>query len=148
MGLIELNKGINIIEGSSNSDFEGNKDKSLVEKAEEFLGVEFPPTYRDFLLKLGCGDIDGKEFFGIIDDNFKNSSIPNSIWLTFDLRHNLNAPSTLVFVAESDEGYYALDLEQIDSNNEAPIIEWFPGREKPYRVLYQDFGVFLYNMLN
>lgn len=147
MGIKELNEGFEIIKNSIDADFEGNKDESLILKAENFLGVRFPLTYRLFLLELGCGDIEGKEFYGIINDTFKNSSIPNAIWLTQDLRDNLNAPDFLIFISESEEGYFALDLSQLTNEKDAPIIDWNSSKEEPFEILYSDFGTFLLSML-
>ena len=54
-----------LIEESGDGDFEGIKPLSLVVKAEAALGIRFPPSYRRFLLEMGCGDIRGMEVFGL-----------------------------------------------------------------------------------
>jgi hypothetical protein len=65
----------------------------LVLKAESALGLKFPPTYRKFLLEYGCGNIFGMEFYGVVDDNFINSSIPDAIWITLNERKTSNLPN-------------------------------------------------------
>ena len=68
MSLDTLKKGLQLIEENEEyADFEVLKPDSLIEKAEERLTCTFPPTYRMFLKQLGCGDIEGLEFFGSIN---------------------------------------------------------------------------------
>jgi hypothetical protein len=149
MGMNELRKAMEIIQNSGAADFEGEKDEDLVLKAEKYLGVRFPPTYREFLKTLGCGDIDGKEFYGLINERFENSSVPNAIWLTSNLRRKYGTPPTLVFIAESAEGYYALDLGQTGPEGEAAVVDWNAGKGKgPYEIVFRDFGAFLLESLN
>ena len=52
-----------LIAGAGGGDFEGAKPESLVARAETALGLTFPPSYRRFLLEMGCGDINGLEIF-------------------------------------------------------------------------------------
>ena len=60
----------------------GPRPEELVAAAERALGLEFPPGYREFVLDLGAGDVGGEEFFGVVDDGFEDSAIPDGVWLT------------------------------------------------------------------
>ena len=100
---------IKFLEESSNGNFDGAKSEDLIEKAELFLEVKFPKEYKDFLRKLGCGDINGKEIYGIISDKFENSSIPNMVWFTASSRKEFSISKNLIFIASSDEYDFVIE---------------------------------------
>jgi hypothetical protein len=141
MGLEEIKQAIDLVKKSSRADFEGEKTEEIIGRAEEFLGLKFPPSYRQFLRELGCGDIAGKEFYGIIDENFEKSSIPNAIWLTYDERKHSALPKELVLIGQSIEGYYALDISNTDDEGECPVVDWVAPEVDPTTVA-PDFGTF------
>lgn len=109
------------------ADFDGHKPDELISIAEDALSLSFPPTYRKFLSRLGCGDFCGREFYGIINDDFVDSSIPDAIWLTLSERRESRLPDTLILIGDSgDGGYYALDCALL-IEGEAPVIVWKLG---------------------
>jgi hypothetical protein len=144
MGMHQFRQALRMIARSGGGDFTGPIPQQIVEEAEELLGVRFPPSYRQFLLKLGCGDVAGAEFYGIVDDNLRDGPIPNGIWLTLDERETGKLPPKMVLVAFTGMiGYYALDLSRVGENREAPVVMWqtgAPGNACP--VIAKDFGSF------
>jgi len=88
MSMEKYLSAVRLINNSGEGDFAGPKPDALIEKAEGALNLKFPPTYRRFLKEFGCGDVGGEEFYGIISDEFENSTIPNGIWLTLTEREN------------------------------------------------------------
>ena len=74
---------------AAHGDFEEAKPETLIAAAERALEIKFPPSYRKFLLTFGCVDINGSEIYGVIDDNFENSAVPNGIWLTLNERQSI-----------------------------------------------------------
>lgn len=124
----DLQQALLQIASSPTADFDGPKPEALILKAEEALGVEFPDTYRKFLLELGCGDIGGLEFYGVIRPDFEDSGIPDAIWLTLSERETSSLPDYIVLISSADDGtYFALDLSRGGPENEAPVIVWTPG---------------------
>ena len=112
-----------LIYRAGGGDFEGAKPEALVSKAEAALGLKFPPSYRRFLLELGRGDIAGLEVFGLINDNFEKSTVPNGIWLTLGERRSANLNSAYVIVGDGGDGsYYALDTGRADDHGESPVV--------------------------
>jgi SUKH superfamily protein len=99
----------------------------------------------------GCGNVAGAEFYGLIDDTFVNSSIPNGIWLTLDERRTSKLPHALILVSETGNGgYYATDTSRRDSQGENPVMVWFPGLSKVGREVEEvaeDFGTFVFQRL-
>lgn len=144
MGMHQFRQALRMIDRSGEGDFTGPIPQQIVEEAEELLGVRFPPSYRQFLLKLGCGDVAGAEFYGIVDDNLRNGPIPNGIWLTLDERATAQLPPKMVLVGFTGmSGYYALDLSRVGDNREAPVVMWQAGATaSACPVIAKDFGTF------
>ena len=132
---------------SSLSDFLGDKEESLIQRAEAALELIFPPTYRLFLKKFGCGGFGGFEVYGIIDDHFYKSGIPNGIWLTLDDRNLYNIPHSFIIIGSLGYGpSYVLDSSQPNKEGEYPVLVYSVG-EEPEKV-NEDFGDFLLEKIN
>lgn len=144
MSIKDVKDAINIINSNIElADFVGEISPDLIIKAENMLGVNFPESYKYFLENLGCGDIYGQEFYGIIKEDFINSGIPDAIWVTLKMRENSGLPNYFVIVYfDGDGDYYAIDCR---NPNEAPVICWIPGvsiKDGLYTKVAKDFGVF------
>ncbi len=130
------------------ADFVGERPEGLIAEAEAALDVRFPPSYRAFVRDLGAGDIGGHEFFGVIDDEFEHSAVPNGIWLTLQERTDSDLPRSLVLVyATGDGSYYALDVGagQDPGAEESPVVVWTPGlstSDQDPEVVASSFGEF------
>lgn len=148
ISVADLHKAFALIERhKASADFEGKKPEGLVSLAESALGVRFPASYKSFLMTYGCGDIGGQELFGVIKPDFKNSGIPDAIWLTLDERQSSDLPESFVIVyATGDGAYYAIDCARTNEEGESPIFAWEPGSSKRGDALEQvadDDGQFL-----
>ena len=142
MGMAEVERAIIGARGDSRSFFAGPRGEALVATAEAALGVEFPRTYRKFVVELGAGSVGAREFYGVIDDDFVESSVPDGIWLTLSERAQLSLPTTLVIVGEDGMGgYNVLDTSQRDADGESPVAIWTPGGDG-LEVVADDFGTF------
>jgi hypothetical protein len=145
MSIQDLDIAFELIAKNGGGDFDGRKDPVLVDKAEKRLGAKFPPSYKKFLNVLGCGDIKGLEFFGIINDDFENSSVPDAIWLTLDER-KAGLPNNLILVYAAGEGTYcAIDTSQVNFNNENPVIAYLP--DGGTKIVANDYGSFFLSEL-
>jgi hypothetical protein len=123
MSIEKYKKALEIIERAGGGDFEGAKPESLVAKAERALAVSFPPSYRRFLLERGCGDINGLEIYGLINDNFEKSTVPNGIWLTLNKRRLIGLNVAFIIIGDGGDGtLYVLDTQNIDDTGEAPVV--------------------------
>jgi antitoxin YobK len=112
-----------LVDDTGVGDFEGAKPEQLVAKAENVLGLRFPPSYRRFLLEMGCGSVNGFEVYGLINDNFEKSTVPNGIWLTLDERRSIGLDHRYILISESGDGsYYAIDTENLDNAKEAAVV--------------------------
>ncbi len=144
MSMNELEDAFNLIE-EYGGDFAGEKTLDLVNKAEKRLDVNFSPTYKKFLLRYGCGDVEGLELYGIISDDFDHSGIPDAVWLTIEER-KIGLPKELVIISAVGDGtYFVLDTSQVSSDFESPICT-YDTSGKQSRV-YEDYGNFLLSEL-
>ena len=136
----DLYRALQLINKSGRGDFEGKKEVALIEKAEKKLGLTFPKGYRIFLKELGCGDIIGMEYYGIINDDFENSSVPDAVWLTLEERKS-GLPRYLILIGATGDGaYYAIDTSQFSTDEENPVILYeINGNMKK---VADDFGSF------
>ncbi|KAF0804037.1 cell wall assembly/cell proliferation coordinating protein, KNR4-like protein [Alcanivorax xiamenensis] len=76
----ECNEAIALIQKNPDvGTFVGPPEERLIELAEKALGQVFPPSYRRFTLELGAGNFGAVEIYGVIDDDFENSSIPDGV---------------------------------------------------------------------
>lgn len=145
MSLQNLNAGLLLVESNrSRGFFAGPRPPALIDAAEAALGGVFPPSYREFLKTLGAGNFGSSEFYGLIDDNFEDSEVPNGIWLTLRERVDSTLPSALAVVGTTGDGaYYCLEMS---GGRETPVIVYHPGipaqkQTKP-EVVAPDFGTF------
>ena len=147
MSMNDLHSGLALIqEYEDEAEFSGPKSEELIALAESALELKFPPTYRTFFQRLGCGDIAGFEVFGLIGPNFEAGTIPNGIWLTLDERNSAGLPSYLILVADTGYGgYYAIDTSRSSTDGESPVVEWRSDSSESadsLPVAAEDFGVF------
>ncbi|TNV09780.1 SMI1/KNR4 family protein [Buttiauxella sp. B2] len=131
------------------ADFDGEKSEALITKAEGYLGLKFPPSYRYFLQKLGCGDVLGHEFYGLINDDFANSGIPDAVWLTMKERKKSKLPERFIVIYSFGDGDYAvLDCNQ-NEDGLTKVFKWSSGSSEPsFEVMNDDFGDFFYQTVN
>ncbi|MEK6703572.1 MAG: SMI1/KNR4 family protein [Planctomycetota bacterium] len=131
MSIENYQRARQLIENAGSGFFEGPKPESLVAKAEKALGLLFPPSYRRFLLEMGCGSIKGLEVLGLINDDFEKSTVPDGIWLTLTERRQISLDRAYVLIGEGGDGtYYAIDTRHVSCNGESPIVRLsVDGRE-------------------
>lgn len=129
-----------IVANSAKADFVGPRPRQLIRKAEAALGVRFPPTYRQFLLDFGAGNFRSAEFYGVIDESWNESSVPDGVWCTLSEREQVGLPSNLVIVGDTGMGeFYVVDAD--DKNGPVWIV--CPGADLTAREwVASDFGEF------
>jgi antitoxin YobK len=122
--------------------FVGPRTEELVQLAETTLKANFPPTYRRFLLEFGAGNFGSAEFYGIIDDDFENSSVPDGVWFTQTERQDANLPANLMVIGDTGTGdLYCLEL-RLDGG-EGRVVVLDPGGNPSMREeIAPDFGSF------
>jgi hypothetical protein len=127
------------------ADFAGPQTESLIERAEQTLGVRFPPIYRRFLSEYGAGGFGATELFGIFREDFESSGVPDAVWRALKLRRDSDLPHALVPVEDLGDGDLAC-LDVTPGSTEGAVIRFMPGvspdDQDPER-LASDFGAYL-----
>jgi antitoxin YobK len=82
-----------------------------IREAENALNVVLPESYKNYLKEWGCLNIGPFEYYGLTkDNNFVESSVPNFVWFTLQVREQVGLPERLVvFQNKNEEIYYCLD---------------------------------------
>ncbi len=118
-----------------------------VQEAETKIGSKFPKSYNEFLEKLGSGDFQGEEFYGLIPSQLDVEEIPNGLWFTLDMQENMDLPKELFAFQDFDgDAVACLMLSQM-KDGECPVILWDHSENhqrqlsKPH-VLADSFGCY------
>lgn len=129
------------------ADFIGGRSNDLIKLAVEELDINFNGIYLDFLQTLGAGSFGSQEIYGIINDDFENSSVPDAIWYTLTERKEINLPNNLLVIYDTGgDELFCLDFNRLDEHEEPKIVSFVPGinlDKQKYVKIANDFGDFL-----
>lgn len=133
------------------ADFIGERTNELIKLAEEKLGVKFTGLYLDYLQTFGAGNFGAQEIYGIITDDFENSSVPDAIWYTLTERNEINLPNNLLVIYDTGSNeLFCLDFNQLDEKGEPKVVSFVPGidlESQRYEIIANDFGDFLLDLV-
>lgn len=125
--------------------FIGTRSENLLLAAERAIGFPFPPIYRRFLSDFGAGNFGYIEIYGVIDDDFENSSIPDGVWFTLTERVQNEFPVNYFIFSETGSGeFYCFELNE--QAYDTPIFIYEPGiplKHQKMEKVANDFGEFL-----
>lgn len=152
MSYIDYEKALKIMsENKEKCDFFGKCPENLIEKAENVLEIKFSTIYRNFLMDFGAGNYGSEEIYGIIGDNFIDSSILNGIWYTLIERKQVNLPKNLVVIYDTcGDELFCLDFNKLNNENEPEVVVYIPGEKNEnqlYEKIANDFGEFLLGLV-
>ena len=136
---------------SSEYSLDGHYSDEEVESAEKILNIKFPKSYREFLKKYGSVEVRSLEIMGLSRDNYQNSGYGDVVWVTLNDRGNFSQPNHIIKLEHLGDGsYYALDLSQMNNDNECPVVVWPIGGYEMTPVLEvvaPDFGTWFLDMV-
>lgn len=140
-----------ILKNEELHDFVGGRSQRLILNAERKLNLIFSPFYLDFLQTFGAGSFGAEEIYGIINDDFENSSVPDAIWYTLTERQESNLPKSLLVLYDSGIGdLFCFDFRDLNDDKEPRIVTFIPGVElkyQNYEVIADNFGDFLLDLV-
>jgi len=142
-----LKKAFDLIESrAKESDFSGEKPDSLISLAEKEIGFSFPKSYRAFVKKYGCGDIEGLEIYGLINERFEHG-IPDAVGYTLMERKDFNLDHRYLIISNSGDGWvYALDSKSVREDGEYKVVGIYVTKE--IEDMAGSFDEFLLSELN
>lgn len=122
--------------------FSGPIAEALIVKAEDILGVRFPPSYRRFLEDFGCLSMLSQEIYGIVDEDLSHGPLPNGIWATQEQRKKFGLGTNHIILENTGFGeWYALDTSRVDAEGECPVVLLTLGLT-PAEDVSKDFAEF------
>ena len=129
----------------------GPKDQKLINSLEIILKIKFPVSYKEFIEKIGMGGPDSLLISGIRTNMEQELASTGLGWSVLNDRENFNIPNHIIILDEIGDGSsYALDLSQMNAENECPVVIWpLNGYEDTpvLEVVAKDFGEFFLNMV-
>lgn len=145
MGVREAEQFVALVHGHPDISNElGGCDEEVIARAEEALGVTFPPSYRLFVRELGTCEIAGEAFSGVWVRDSDPGTIYGSVRDTLDLRATSGLPPALIAVRpDGMGGHFVLDTAAPDADGEAPVRVWEAGASKAgdeLEYIGPDFG--------
>ncbi|HEM3588799.1 TPA: SMI1/KNR4 family protein [Streptococcus suis] len=136
-----------ILENIDMMDYFGNCPNYIIDLAEETLGIKYPRDYRDFVYNFGAGNFGTSEIYGVFREDFLNSGVPDSVWLTLLERKETKLPEYLVIIYALGNGeLFCFDYSKLNSNGEPTIVS-FTSNSNNYDVVYDSFGDFLLDVV-
>ncbi|MER7051380.1 SMI1/KNR4 family protein [Streptomyces sp. NPDC000351] len=101
---------------------------AVLARAEQELGLAFPPSYRRLLEEFGTWDIAGTEFPGVYRTAVKGDQLLGTVEETLSARENQGLPTPLMVVKTDDVWMLVvLDTSQSDQSGEYAVYAWNPG---------------------
>jgi hypothetical protein len=135
-------------ENQSEAEFSGPASDAEIARAEELLGLEFPPSYRRFLAALGAGQIFGERFYGIVaGGRLEEPLVPNAVGVALEGRAQGWLPRTLLPVDSEDGFGYGIDFAATSPGGEHPVVSWRGSPESGTEVVAPDFGTFFHERI-
>src|SRR5438045_8502492 len=106
MGVQEMRRGLELAQSAEYADFGPPAGPEMIAEAEKYLGIEFPPSYREFLAAAGCGSFAGRELYGITPSGIAAKGITSVTFATDEARRYGLTPALVLDEGdESDELY-------------------------------------------
>lgn len=120
-----------------------------IKYAEQILHLVFPKSYKEFLKKYGSVEVKSLDVMGLSRYNHQNSGYGGVVWNTLNDRNKFSIPNDIIKLEHIGDGsYYALDLSQMNDENECPVVIWPIGGYETAPVLEivaPDFGTWFLN---
>jgi len=146
MGLEELERALAVGTEHDVIELGGSVPEKSVSEIELHLGVRFPPSYREFVRRVGFCSILSREFYGITKSGLFASAIPSVVFATKSEREAGGLPQELLVIEESGgDETFVIDTRATRADGEAPVRVWTPAfRDSPdLTAVAADFGEYL-----
>jgi hypothetical protein len=139
MPMEDYEKAVALVEREGGGEFVGPRPAELIAAAEQALGFRFPPSYRRFLLDYGAGSVGATEIYGVIDEDFEDSGIPDGVWYNLELRREGQTETLHAFYSVGDGTLFCLDASRVAEDGEMPVVAVGSGDEEMEEIA-PDFG--------
>ena len=121
-----------------------------INAAQNLLEINFPLTYRDFVMRFGQPTFGSTIFYGLYGDELSRGDVVD---ITQIKRKNFGLPKILLCVLDSGFTRYDYFIEcgSVKSESSMPVLVYAYGRthvDAKYETVADNFGKFLLNIVN
>lgn len=148
MSVLHLNKALDLITKNFSADEmlkSGSKSDDSISKLENILQVKFPLSYKRFLKDIGFGGPNSLIVSGLRSEDSQEMIKTGIAYTILKHRKEFDLPNHIILLSDIGDGsYYALDLSQMNDNNECPVVIWpLNGYEDTpvLEIAAPDFGI-------
>lgn len=142
MGVEELTRALSIAQSDETADFGDGASPDEIEAAEEYLGIKFPASYREFLRLVGWCSFGGREFYGITPGGVGATSVPSVTFATQAERVR-GLPRTYILIEDSGGDEQFVLGSGAPDDRDSPVEVWRPGTKDKGLTVAPDFGSYL-----
>ncbi|CAO5682423.1 MAG: hypothetical protein HEEMFOPI_01667 [Holosporales bacterium] len=132
-------------------DISGKKSYNTIDEVEKIINYKLPATYKIFLIEKGNFFMLGFLTYGIISNEIEKVVDSGLLYAILEDRKAFNIPENILYLEEIGDGsYYALDLSQMNEEQECPVVIWPVGgyEETPeLEIVAPDFGTWFYDQV-
>src|SRR5438270_7923196 len=129
MGAEEMRRGLELAQSAEYADFGPPASPEMIADAERYLGITFPPSYREFLAVVGCGSFAGRELYGITPTGIAATGIPSVTFATADERRHGLPPQFVLVEDPGTDVEYVIDTGEVGGDGEGPVKAWTRGSD-------------------
>lgn len=154
MSINDLEKAFDLINVNFSNEecgFLGAKSNEHIKHAEEILKINFPNSYKNFIMKVSHGGPGSKFIPGIYEEDPKKINDSGIVWGVLNDRSNSSFPHHLISIYDVGEGTtYCLDTSQMSKEGECPVVAWpIDGYDSTpvLEIVAPDFGKFFLDMV-
>lgn len=124
--------------------FVGGVASDWIRKAETALGLKFPPSFIEYLLRYGGGAIGGEQINGLLGVEFDEACGPDIVYNTLIERREFNIHHGYICIVnnDGDEMFY-LDTSQVLDNEENPVVRITSDDLQSVEIYTDSFADFL-----
>jgi hypothetical protein len=146
MGITEVVRALDIALKSDRANWFAPVSEDMIAAAEDYLAVRFPPSYREFVSRVGFLGIGPREFYGVTKSGLSAAAIPSIIFATQSARKTGGLPKGLLLIENSGgEEVFVIDARSTTAGEEAPVRVWMPAFHDSLELpeIATDFGSYL-----
>jgi hypothetical protein len=146
MGVTEMKRALEILSASDLADIGQPVAGELVADVEDHLRIHFPPSYREFVKKVGYCAIGSREIYGITKSGLSAASVPSVVFATRSERETGGLPAGLLLIEDSGgDEMFVIDTRVTKEDGEAPVKVWMPAFHDALELpeVGRDFGTYL-----
>lgn len=103
-------------------DFGQGVSDEWIAKAESFLGIPLPQSYKWWLKNYSGGEIGGEEIYSIYEQDFETVVGGDIVYMhKLNQKNKFYKPNQLVICESDTDGAFYFNVDEKDSNGEYPV---------------------------